>query len=278
MVKRMKRSLGATLPLLMLLHVLPLSSGFSQNISRRFQITPYLNFSGFSWKEFSDKGDEDLKESGMLFSFGAIPRFAFTKDLHFYADADLQFYFASVGYEGYLQDEFGNKTPFNTDTGYWGFELVLSLGYSFPTSKSFELTPIGGFAIEYWSRDIGQGKVKQGYVEMYTAFFFNVGVRGAYIINRNIQLSSSILIKMPLTISESVDLSSTGVGPSDISLSPGTNPRFRIQAGSSLYNLLAELYFETWTLSKSPEDRGFHQPESTRKGFGIRIGYTFAIP
>jgi len=274
----MKRSLAASLSLLMLLHVLPQSSGYSQNINRRFQVTPYVNLGGFSWKEFSDKGDEDLKESGMLFSFGAIPRFAFTKDLRFYADADLQFYFASVGYEGYLQDEFGNTTPFNTDTGYFGFDLVLSLGYSFPASKSFELTPIGGFGIEYWSRDIGQGKVQQGYVENYTVFLFNVGARGAYIVNRYIQLSSSIFIKMPLTISESVDLSSTGVGPSDISLSPGTNPLFRIQAGSSVYNFLAELYFETWTLSKSPEDRGFHQPESTRKGFGIRIGYTFAIP
>jgi hypothetical protein len=274
----MKRTLGGTLSLLILLHALPLSSGHGQAITRRFQVTPYLNFNGFSWKEYDDRGDEALQESGMLFSIGAIPRFAFTKDLRFYADADLRFYFTSVGYEGYLQDEFGNTTPFNTDTGYLGFEIAVSSGYNLPVSKSFELTPIGGLGVEHWSRDIGQGKVKQGYVENYTVFLFNVGARGAYLVNRNIQLSTSIFIRLPLSISESVDLSSTGVGPSDISLSPGTNPRFIIQAGSSVYDFLAELFFETWTLSKSPVDRGFHQPESTRKGFGLRIGYTIRVP
>jgi hypothetical protein len=274
----MGRTIAIVMSLCMLLPNVFLPPALAQSLQHRLEVTPYFDLKGYSWKEFSETGSEDLKESGMLLSLGAIPRFAFTKDLRFFAQGDFQFYFGNVNYDGYVQDNVGNRTPFTTEVGYFGFEIAVSSGYSFPISKGFELAPRGGFGIEYWNRDIGRGQVKAGYVEKYWVVLGDLAVEGRYTLNRDIRLSSTISMRIPVSISESVDLSTASPTlPSDISLSPGKNPRFVFKLGGTFYNTFAELYFITWTLSRSAEDRGFLQPESTRQNYGMRVGYTFGI-
>ncbi len=272
----MRTTCAGIVSLMIILNTIAVSTGYSQNINQRFQLTPYFNLKGYSWKEFSDTGNEDLSESGTLYDLGGIARYGFTKDMRLYGSADLQFYFGSVGYSGFQFNlQTGERTPYTTNVGYFGVGLDLSSGYDFKIAKSFELTPFAGFGIEYWSRDIGKGS-PGGYIEKYTTFSLDLGVRGTYVMDRNSSFFSSLHLNVPVSISESVDLSSIGQ-PSDISLSPGINPRFHITLGGSFYSTFVELYFDTWTLSKSGEDRGFLQPESTRKNYGMRIGYTFAI-
>jgi hypothetical protein len=274
----MGRTVAVVVSLFIILPGVFLCSTMAQSLQHRLDVTPYFDLKGYSWKEFSDKGSEDLKESGLLLSLGAIPRFAFTRDLRFFAQGDFQFYFGNVNYDGYVQDNLGNREPFTTEVGYFGFEIAVSSGYSFPISRIFELAPRGGFGIEYWNRDIGRGKVKVGYIEKYWVALGDLALEGRYTLNRDIRLFASLSMRIPLTISESVDLSvASPAYPSDISLSPGINPRFGFQLGGTFHNVFAELYFITWTLSRSGEDRGFLQPESTRKNYGMRVGYTFDI-
>ncbi len=238
-----------------------------------FTIEPYTEFRMFGWKEFGDDGSELLKESGTLYSFGAVPRFYFDEKGRIFAQADAMVYFGTVDYNGFLQDNLGNRTPYNTKTAYFGFELATSAAYVLPLSPKFDLTPRAGFGFEYWNRDLDNGGAS-GYDEKYTVIYFEAAVGGDYKVNKSIQFFSSFGMKIPFSISESIDQASRGQGgPSNISLSPGISPRFRFSAGTMIHNATLEFSYETWTLVKSNQDQGFLQPESTRKIFGIRLGY-----
>ncbi|MBM2846643.1 MAG: hypothetical protein HW407_1955 [Bacteroidetes bacterium] len=258
--------------------VLGVSTALTQNLGQTFQIAPYVGLYDYTWKEFDDNGSEALKESGSRFSFGAVPRYSFLRAKDLYAEMDLQFTSGTVEYTGFVMDlQTGARTPFTTKTAYFNFEVTASAGYIVELTKSFQLTPVAGFGFELWNRDIANGG-PNGYDEKYSVALANIGVNGTYILNHNIQVYSGILLKFPLSISESIDrLPRVGTQVSDINLSPGSNPRFAIQVGGSVYQVFAVLYFETWTLSKSPDVKGLHQPESTRKFFGLKVGYTIEV-
>lgn len=243
----------------------------AQESTQPFQITPYTQFRFFGWKEFGDNGEQLLQESGTLYNFGALPRWSFGS--RFFVETDGSVYFGSVDYDGFIQDAQGQRTPFKTSTVYFGLELAPAAGYAFPLSRQFVLTPTTGFGIEYWNRNLDNGGAN-GYDEKYTVIYFHGAATGTYNLNSDIQFFSSFGMKIPFSISESIDLASRGQGgPGDVSLSPGVSPRFRFGAGANVYNVMVELSFETWTLVKSNEDRNFHQPESTRKIFGVKLGY-----
>lgn len=245
----------------------------AQNLNQKFQIVPFVKFDFYGWKEFADNNDELLKESGMLFGFGAKPRLSFFKQNDFYAESDFQIFFGKVDYDGFLQNVYGQTSPYKSLTADFELELSAYAAYIFSLSKKFQLTPKAGYGFEYWHRDLDNGG-KNGYDEKYTTFLGNIGVEGTYLLNRDIQFFSLLWLKVPLSLSESSDLASRGQGgPSDISLSPGKNPRIVFEVGSSVYRFFGTMFFETWTLSKSNVDKGFHQPESTRKLFGFRLGY-----
>jgi hypothetical protein len=250
---------------------------FAQNLSETFQITPYASIHGFSWKEFSSTGAEDLKEAGPRFSFGVVPRFSFLQRNTMFTELSINYTFGTVDYDGFLMDQLGNRTPYTNKTAYSSFEIAADAGYIFELSKSLQLAPVAGFGFEYWNRDLDNGGPR-GYDEKYSVFLANVGVRGTYILTRNFQFFSGFLLEIPLSISESVNLAARGQGgPADISLNPGINPRYIIEVGGSVYRIVVVMYFETWTLSESGIDKGFRQPESTRKLFGLRIGYSIGL-
>jgi hypothetical protein len=248
-----------------------------QDIHKRFQITPYFAFDGYRWKEFGDTGDELLTESGLLFGLGLRPRVSFGSSMRFFLDAEFEYWFGSVDYAGFTQDQNGVRTPYTTTTVYGGIDFSLKAGYKFPVAKSFDLTPAAGFGYQYWNRNLDNGGI-HGYDEQYSVFLLDLGVTGLYQFSRSSQGYLTLLLEMPVSISESIDLASRGQGgPANISLSPGVNPAFQVRLGGSFYRVFVEGFFRTWTLSKSSEDQGYYQPESTQKKFGLRLGYVIGV-
>jgi hypothetical protein len=254
------------------------ASVFAQNFDATFQITPYFALHGYTWKEFDDNGSEALKESGPRFSFGVLPRFSFLRQKNLFAEMDLQYTFGTVDYEGFTFDlQTGQRTPYTTQTAYSNFEMTTSAGYIVELSKMFQLTPVAGFAYEVWNRDIANGG-PLGYDEKYSVFLGHIGVSGTYIVNNRFQFFAGFILKFPFSISETIDrFPRVQSQKFNVNISPGSNPRFAVQVGGSVYRVFAVFDFETWTLSRSPESQGLHQPESKRTHFGIKLGYTIGV-
>lgn len=262
---------------LFLILISPASSMFAQPFRPTFEITPYGGLHGYGWKEFDANGQQALKESGPRYQFGVLSRVSFLRDRQLFVDADLRYTTGLVDYDGFLMDQLGNRTPYTTKTGYSGFEATASTGYAFKLASDAYLAPLAGFGFEFWNRDLDNGG-PQGYDEKYTVVLATVGTEFVYLVSPSYRMFSMVGMRLPLSISESINLAARGQGgPADINLSPGINPRFIVQAGGTVYSVHVSFFFETWTLSASPADKGFHQPESTRTYFGLNIGYTIGV-
>jgi hypothetical protein len=261
------------------LFVLACTVGEAQNLGSAFQITPYFNLHGYTWKEFDDNGAEALKESGPKFAFGVVPRYSFLQKKNLFVEMDMQFTFGSVDYQGFKFDlQTGQRTAFTTTTGYTNFELATNAGYIIELSRTFHLTPIAGFGYEVWNREIAIGDAS-GYDELYSVLHGNIGGTGTYVASSSFQFFFGFMLKIPFSISETIDKFPRGQPQqTNLSISPGVNPRFAFHIGGSVYRVFAMIDFETWTLSRSPDlQGGLHQPESTRMHFGIKLGYTIGV-
>jgi len=245
----------------------------SADVNPTFELTPRVDWRFFNWTESGPNGAQALSESGSLFVFGLDPRFAFGPKKRFFVEAGTSVYLGTVDYDGAQL----NGVPVKSKTGYFGFELAPTAGYVFSLGSRFQLTPMVGPGFEYWNRDVGNGDVR-GYDEKYTVYRIQTGVRGAYLLNRNVRFHSMLQLKVPVSISESVRVGARGVGQAvDVNVSPGISPAFLVEGGSTIYGFNVALYFETWTLTKSNLDKGLLQPDSTRKLFGLRVGHSFAL-
>ncbi len=259
--------------------LLALESANAQHLNTTFQITPFLNVHGYTWKEFDDNGTEALKETGPRFAFGAISRYSFLVKKNMFIEMDLCYTIGTVDYQGFKFDlQTGQRTPFTTQTGYSHFEVAANAGYDIGLSRTFLLTPIAGFGYEVWNRDIAIND-PSGYAELYTVFLGNLGSNATYIATGNFQLFFGVTVKFPFSISETIDKFPRGQPQqTNVSISPGVNPRLGFHLGGSAYRVFAMFDFETWTLSRSPDVQGgLHQPESTRMRFGVRLGYTIGV-
>ena len=243
------------------------------DVNPTFEITPSVDWRFFNWKEFSPTGVEQLTESGSLLVFGVDPKVAFGPKKRFFVETPTNLYLGKVDYDGALQ----NGTPYQSKTGYFGFELAPTAGYVFSLGPRFRLTPTAGLGFEYWHRDLDDGG-KFGYDEHYTVYLIHSGLRGMYLLNRDVCFHSALQLKVPVSISESVSLGGRGQGqPTEVNLSPGNSPAIRVEGGSTIYGVDVALYFETWTLTKSQLVQGFYQPDSTRTLFGLRVGHSFDL-
>jgi len=244
-----------------------------EDVSATFQLNPRVDLRFFTWKEFGTNDRELLTESGPLFAFGVDPRVSFGRGKRFFVEAGTRLYLGKVDYDGAMM----NGIPYKSKTGYFGLELLPTAGYVFSLGRHLQLSPTAGVGFEYWNRDIDDGG-RNGYDEKYTVYRIHSGLRGTYLLNRDIRFYSTLQLKVPVSISESVRLGARGQGrPLDVSLSPGISPAIVVEGGSTIHGVDVALYYETWTLARSNEDKGFHQPESTRKIFGIRVGHSFGL-
>jgi len=251
-------------------------SSVAQTLRSRLEITPFVAPLSYSWKEFDDNGMEAIHESGLVVSGGASARYRFTEERRWYGSISGEYYNGTVDYNGFVFDQQGYRTPYSTKTGYTGFELTASTGYEVAFADGFSFAPSAGFGLEKWKRSLDNGG-PSGYDELYTVPLAQIAFGASYRIEQRIEIFSNLSLKIPLLITESVDLSRTGAGPSNLKFTPGSNPRYFVSAGTWIYGASAEFFYDSWTLSKSPEDRGFLQPQSSRTHLGVRLGYTFAV-
>jgi hypothetical protein len=247
----------------------------AEDVNRPVQLRVYSDLRSHQWEEFTANGSRLLKESGLLNGLGFALRFSLGKERRFFIEPEIGGYIGKVDLDGFLQDNLGNRTPYTTKTGYRGLEVSASVGYVFSVTGEFQLTLMSGTGFEYWNRDIDDGG-RFGYDEKYTVFSQSIALKPIVALSRAVILFVGVTVDLPFSISESVDLASRGQGgPSDISLSPGVEPRFQVEGGVRIYSIAATMYFKTWTLSESPQDRQVYQPESTRRVLGFRIAYEF---
>jgi len=243
--------------------------------NRVFELTPTVGMRYHIWKEFDENGSKMLTESGPLFVVGVNPRLAFGEHKRFFVEADLQLYLGKVVYDGLLQGPQQILIPYTSKTGYFGVEALPTAGYVFSLGRHLQLIPTAGLGFEYWNRDLDDGGA-HGYDEKYEVLLVHAGVGGAYRVNRAVNVHLAVGLRMPVHISESVDLSRLD-GPSGVGLSPGLSPRFVVKGGSRIHGVDVAAYFETWTLPRSSEVGGVLQPESTRQIIGLQVGYALGV-
>lgn len=256
--------------------MMSVSTTVAQSFRETFYITPYVIFQRFKWEEFDSYGQSALQETGPLFSFGLLSRFSIPRHKSLFSELDLRYSFGIVNYDGYIVDQQGVRSPYQTRTSYSHSEGTVRIGYSFSFFNTFELAPAIGYCMEYWDRDLDAGG-RNGYNESYSVSVAEVGMRIAYHFSSNLQVFAAGHYGFPLSLSETVDFQSRGHQLPALNLLPGIEPRYQIQAGASYLRVLAMLYIETWNLLQSDIDRGFYQPHSTRTHWGLKLGYSISV-
>ena len=256
---------------------LELPVSLNGQINHSFRITLNTGLKFYNWSEYDKNSTQNLDESGTLFLVGLSATYNFITGSNIYTKSDIYFYTGSVDYDGYLQNDYGTNTPYKTETGYKGVELLLNFGYNFNITHNFILAPELGFEYEYWNRDLGKGD-KHGYKETYNVVFMDFGFNGNLRVVPKVLIFMKFLGEIPLSISESVDLSPwEGSGSSVIDLTPGSNVGINFESGVIAYNISLSLYIDYLLFSPSKLNRNIFQPESDRSIFGVKLGYTFYI-
>jgi hypothetical protein len=253
----------------------PTSIIIAQQNNKLFQFTPQAGLRFFTWEETLEDGTDLLEENGMLYGVGAKIKIKFGRILDLYMLVDGSAYLGTIDYEGYLQDNFGNLTPYKSETNYSGGKLMFNFGYDFYLNKQLTLSPEFGFQYEYWKRDIDNGG-QYGYDEFYKVFFVDFGSNFLVSVSSDASIFLKVLGEYPVSISESIDFASRGQGGlSDVNLQPENNFGVNLELGVSVYGALFSFGYEYLLFSKSDPDQDYHQPESDRGIIKLNIGYTF---
>jgi hypothetical protein len=250
------------------------SAAFAGDPGAWFQVTPTVMLQDFRWEERSDKGETLLLETGPLYTFGVTPRLSFEQRRGLHIELSLSYSVGYVNYYGFLQTNSGHVTQYTTKSGYTHFEGLINTGYTFVLFDAFRMTPVGGFGIELWNRDLGVGAAV-GYEEIYSVTLVSAGLHVEVTLIDGFRVFSVFHVRYPLDLTESVDLSSRGQGgPAKLNLFPGITPRYLLRSGIRVSRFLIGFSVEHWTLTKSEASQGFYQPESKRSHIGVMVGYT----
>lgn len=240
-----------------------------------FRFKPGAGIQFFYWAEFSDTDYLLLSERGLLYQAGIEIETLFSRKLKLYVSANADIYFGVVDYDGFLQDNLGNREDYQSETNYLGGELQARFGYRFPLNNKFIIAPEFGLQFEFWNRDIDNGG-QYGYDEFYNIYMISAGCNFVLPVSNNTNFFFGLFGEIPLNISESVDLASRGQGgPSNIDLEPGGNFGMNAEFGASVHGALISFTYDYMLLSKSDEENGFYQPKSEREVVTIVIGFSF---
>jgi len=241
------------------------------------EITPQFSIRSFYWGEYDNNSKQLLEETGYLYSGGLASKIKFSSNFDLFIRIDAYFYGGLVDYNGFLMLQGGGTQPYKSKTGYYGLETALNIGYDFFVVDNFAIAPEFGVQYEYWNRDIDNGG-QYGYDEVYNAFLLDFGCSFIVPFSNSSKIFLNALGEYPIFITESVNLASRGQGgPPDINLEPQPNIGFSAELGAAIYGSFISFYADYILFSKSPFDKGFHQPMSDRTVVGIKLGYTFSI-
>lgn len=247
----------------------------AQQEKQLLHFTPQAGIGFFNWEETLENGDKLLEEDGTIYQVGLSSKIKFSKKIGLFLYADGMVYFGTIDYDGSLQDNFGNLTPYRSETAYFGLDFTINSGYDFYLGKQFVISPEFGFQYEYWKRDIDNGG-QYGYDEFYNLFYIDFGSKFLISLSPSASVFLKIMGEYPVSVSESIDLAARGQGgPSDISLEPGSNFGINLELGATVYGALFSFGYDYLLFSKSDPDQGYHQPESERSIIKLKLGYTF---
>jgi len=96
-----------------------------------------------------------------------------------YVNTQVEFARGNTDYTGYLQDAFGDLTPYDSRTKDTTVDVGLKVGKSFSFARvpNAQVTPYVGYSYESWIRDMSG---QYGYKETYHHSTASVGVLGQY--------------------------------------------------------------------------------------------------
>jgi hypothetical protein len=240
-------------------------------------ITPYLGVQNFRWIESEDYGERIVEESGFLNTVQLQSQLLLTPQKKVLFEVDIRYSFGKTNYDGYLLLNDGNQTPFKTNTGYSGIEASVLVGYAVTLSNGVRLYPLAGTGLEFWQRHLDKGG-SMGYTENFRVFHANVGLRAEYSPSKHIEISTSGMVKQPLSAFLTIPIQfSDNTEVSELHLILPKNSSWQFNAGIKIFNFSIEAYYDTWELGKSSEDRGFYLPTTNRTRKGIIVGYSISI-
>jgi hypothetical protein len=143
----MKGMKCATVVFVLLMAVTCIIITFSAAAYGSNEFDVYLKGESFTWKEFDDRGDQLLKESGPVFGVGGSAKWDI-KSLFIKLKGEL--FGGTVNYDGQTQ----SGLPVETDTDYLGGVIEGNLGWKFIIAESSSIEPFIGPAARYWDRRI----------------------------------------------------------------------------------------------------------------------------
>jgi len=255
--------------------LLGLSTATAQYAGRTFTVVPYAAVQRFAWEEYANQ-QRLLQELGSCYSFGAASRLWLVPREVFFTELELAYAFGKVDYDGSRTDEDGEYAPYSASTAYSAFEGTLLLGSTLRPARRFLVTPVAGFGIQYWYRNLDyQGPY--AYTEKYLVPSLGGGIRFTYVLETDIQVFSTAYVSFPLSIDESFTLALQGHEPIKVVLHPASHPRYEAGIGVELYRVFLVFSFESWVLGRSDTSHYFYQPESRRHKYGVRVGYSLGF-
>jgi len=225
----------------------------------------YVKAQFLSMKEFDDKSDKILEESGALFGVGykLIPE-RDSSSLR----GDGEIYFGVVDYDG--QSENGNS--FKDKNKYLGLNLDGNMNFFLCNLLSEEqsLMAMAGLGIDSWIRSINLIHKEYGYREIWTNFYGRVGL-GTYL-KKDFYVSGGL--KIPFWTSRHI-------GDFDLDLNPKRKTGVYIETSIliryfSLYFFYESNRFQASHLSQETGDQYYGwQPDSKGRNIGFSLRYRF---
>ncbi len=265
--------------------------------------TPAFGFSGgleyFQLEEVDGTGARLLKESGPRYLIsGHLDNSAgYDTAVRWLYHTEVAAYAGSVDYDGQSQsvDPAQGNQPFASNTDYYGLRGEALLGYRRqPFSLPLGVEILGGAGLDVWLRRIqggldANGAAINGAEELYRVYYGKIALGLTTLFSSTWHGYLQTGLKMPLSISEDVNLSAAGFD-SDVTLSPGNAPWGYIKlvieprsASNKPGNLLFAVYYDGFRFNRSEAENVTHngtpiqvlQPETHIDIVGAQIGYRF---
>jgi hypothetical protein len=241
----------------------------------------YPSFQYFTWKELSN-GRQILKETGPLFGIGAAVAVEGLKldrggSLTIRGKAEL--FGSVVDYDGETLPP--NILPVNSDVVYFGAKNEIDLGWRYSTGN-FSVEPFSGIGFRWWRRNLqnsatrdAKGNIVQvrGYEEEWRSLYSRVGLRGYYIVSKDIRIFAEAGAKYPFDTENRVDF--PGIG--DVSVGPGGEWSAFAEIGAKYKWFRPSIFYEGFRYSGSPVDAAsrLFQPKSESDIIGVNLGVAF---
>lgn len=253
----------------------------------------------FRLKEVDSTGTRLLSETGNRYVTTAFldngDKYEPAASLLYHLEASA--YWGQVDYDGKSQsvDPAQSNLPLMSHTDYQGGRAEALLGYRLrPSSSSRSLEVMGGLGVDSWNRSIhnataSNGTLVSGIKETYNAYYGKIALGLSNLYPSTWHSHLQFGIKMPLSITEDINLSEVGYD-NDLTVSPGNTYSGFINLvlepqpkDNKTGNLVMSVYYDGFrfdpskakTVTRNGSPIQVWQPETHIDIFGFQIGYRF---